>query len=270
MPEKQQAEMTFWGHLDVLRKMLFKIIAVVALFTVLFFIFMPTIFDKVILAPCRGDFLLYRFFHDLTAALPFLPEFSTDGFEVHLINIQLSSQLFIHMSSSFWLALVFSFPVILYFIWDFVKPALYANEIKGVRLAFVFGNVMFFIGLAVGYFVVFPITLRFLADYQLSALIPNQVSLDSYMNTFLSMIFILGVVFELPLLAWALGVIGVLHRDFFKRYRKHAIVILLIIAAVITPTSDPFTLSIVFLPLYLLYELSALFVKPKATIVKEI
>ena len=264
MPEKQQAEMTFWGHLDVLRKMLFKIIAVVALFTVLFFIFMPTIFDKVILAPCRGDFLLYRFFHDITAALPFLPEFSTDGFEVHLINIQLSSQLFIHMSSSFWLALVFSFPVILYFIWDFVKPALYANEVKGVRLAFVHGNVMFYIGLAMGYFVVFPITLRFLADYQLSALIPNQVSLDSYMNTFLSMIFILGVVFELPLLAWILGLMGIMHREFFKRYRKHAIVILLIAAAIITPTSDPFTLFIVFLPLYMLYELSALFVKPKA------
>ncbi len=259
----QQDEMTFWGHLDVLRKVLFKIITVVILFTVIFFIFMPTIFDKVILAPCRGDFWLYQFFQNITSAFPFLPQFMADGYEVHLINIQLSSQLFIHMSSSFWLALVFSFPIILYFIWGFIKPALYENEIKGVRRAFVFGSMMFFIGLTVGYMLIFPITLRFLADYQLSTLVPNQVSLDSYMGTFLSMIFILGIVFEMPLLAWALGAVGFLHRDFFSRYRKHAIVVLLIAAAVITPTSDPFTLAIVFLPLYMLYELSALFVKPR-------
>lgn len=260
---QQQEEMTFWGHLDVLRKVLFKIITVVILFTVIFFIFMPTIFDKVILAPCRGDFWLYQFFQDVTSSFPFLPQFVADGYEVHLINIQLASQLFVHMSSSFWLALVFSFPIILYFIWGFIRPALYENEIRGVRKAFVFGSVMFFIGIAIGYLLIFPITLRFLADYQLSALIPNQVSLDSYMDTFLMMIFILGIVFEMPLLAWALGAAGILYRGFFSHYRKHAIVVLLIAAAVITPTSDPFTLAIVFLPLYMLYELSALFVKPQ-------
>ena len=260
---QQQEEMTFWGHLDVLRKVLFKIITVVILFTVIFFIFMPTIFDKVILAPCRGDFWLYQFFQDVTSSFPFLPQFVAYGYEVHLINIQLASQLFVHMSSSFWLALVFSFPIILYFIWGFIRPALYENEIRGVRKAFVFGSVMFFIGIAIGYLLIFPITLRFLADYQLSALIPNQVSLDSYMDTFLMMIFILGIVFEMPLLAWALGAAGILYRGFFSRYRKHAIVVLLIAAAVITPTSDPFTLAIVFLPLYMLYELSALFVKPQ-------
>ena len=124
------------------------------------------------------------------------------------------------------------------------------------------GNFMFFLGVAVGYFVVFPITLRFLADYHVSELIPNQISLDSYMDTFLMLIFILGIVFELPLLSWLLGKLGVIHREFFKKYRKHAIVILLILAAIITPTGDPFTLTIVFLPLYLLYELSALLVKP--------
>ncbi len=265
----QQSEMTFWDHLDVLRKVLFKIAIVILIFTIVFFVFMPTIFDEVILAPCRSDFWLYRLFQKITAAFPFLPQFTTEGYNVKLINIQLSSQLFIHMSSSFWMAIVFSFPVILYFIWDFIRPALYANEVRGIRRAFIFGNVMFFIGLAVGYLLVFPITLRFLADYQLSELIPNQISLDSYMHTFLSMIFILGAVFEMPLLAWMLGALGILHRDFFKRYRKHAIVILLTVAAIITPTSDPFTLTIVFLPLYLLYEISALFVKKKAIVYEE-
>ena len=121
---------------------------------------------------------------------------------------------------------------------------------------------MFWIGVAVGYFLVFPITLRFLADYHVSEMVPNQISLDSYMDTFLMLIFIMGIVFEMPLVAWLLGNVGILHREFFKKYRRHAIVILLILAAVITPTGDPFTLAIVFLPIYLLYELSAYLTSP--------
>lgn len=255
-------EMSLWEHLDALRSVLFKAAIVVLVFAIAFFIFMPSIFDGVILAPCHGDFVLYRLFEKITAGISFVPDFSSSGFEVKLINIQLASQFFIHMSTSFWLALVFAFPVIIYLLWTFVSPALYPNEKKGVKKAFLMGNFMFFLGVAVGYFVVFPITLRFLADYHVSELIPNQISLDSYMDTFLMLIFILGIVFELPLLSWLLGKLGVIHREFFRKYRKHAIVVLLILAAIITPTGDPFTLTIVFLPLYLLYELSALLVKP--------
>ena len=121
---------------------------------------------------------------------------------------------------------------------------------------------MFFLGCAVGYFVVFPMTLRFLATYQLSASIIEQVSLDSYMDNFLLLIFVMGVVFEMPLVSWLLSKLGFLHRGFFHEYRRHAIVGLLIAAAFITPSSDPFTLSVVFFPLYGLYELSAFFVRP--------
>ena len=121
---------------------------------------------------------------------------------------------------------------------------------------------MFFIGCAVGYFLVFPMTLRFLATYELSAAITEQVSLDSYMDNFLLLIFVMGIVFEMPLLSWLLSQVGVLHRSFFHKYRRHAVVGLLVAAAFITPSGDPFTLSVVFLPLYGLYELSAFFVKP--------
>ena len=107
------------------------------------------------------------------------------------------------------------------------------------------------------YFIVFPVTLRFLADYHVSQLVPNQISLDSYMDTFLMLIFVMGVIFELPLVAWLLGSLGALHRGFFKTYRRHAVVVLLVLAAIITPTGDPFTLMVVFLPIYLLYEVSA-------------
>lgn len=264
MSEKEEKlpEMTFWNHIDALRMVLLKIGVVLLVATGLFFWQMKNIFDNIILAPCRSDFILYQLFAKLSSLCPFFPDFVNGNFEVHLINIQLASQFFIHMSTSFWLAIVFSFPIIIYLLWGFVKPALYNNEQKGICKAFIFGNIMFFVGVAVGYFLVFPITLRFLAEYQVSDLVPNQISLDSYMDNFLIMILIMGIIFEMPLLAWALSAAGLLTRNFFRKYRRHAIAILLILAAVVTPTGDPFTLMVVFLPLYGLFELSAYFVKP--------
>ncbi len=253
-------DMSFWDHLDVLRGILIRIAVVVVTVALVMFAVMPSLFDSVIMAPCKGDFVLYRAFEHVTQALPFLPQFSTEGFHVDLINIQLASQFFIHISTSFWLALVLSFPIVLYLLWTFVAPALYEHEKQGVRLAFFIGNIMFFFGVAVGYFVVFPVTLRFLADYHVSSMVPNQISLDSYIDTFLMLIFVMGLVFELPLVAWLLGNVGVLKREFFRRYRRHAVVALMLLAAFITPTGDPFTLMIVFLPIYLLWELSAILV----------
>lgn len=254
--------MTFWDHVDELRSTLLKIAGVLVTFAIGFFIFMPNIFDNIILAPCRSDFVLYRLFENITQRFPSLPQFTTEGFHVELINIKLASQFFIHMSTSLWLALVFAFPIVIWILWSFIKPALYENERRGSERAFLVGVLMFFIGVAVGYFVVFPVTLRFLAEYKVSEMVPNQISLDSYMDNFLMLIFIMGIVFEMPIVAWLLSKMGFLHREFFAKYRRHAVVVLLILAAIITPTGDPFTLTIVFMPLYILYEISAFFVNP--------
>lgn len=250
-------EMSFWEHVGALRNVLLRAALVVVAITVVFFALMPHIFDTVILAPTHGDFVLYRLFERLTAGSSLFPDFSSEGFNVKLINIQLASQFFIHISTSFWLALVFAFPVVIYLLWGFVSPALYENEKRGVTKAFMLGNLMFFLGVLMGYFVVFPVTLRFLAEYQVSELVPNQISLDSYMDNFIVLILVMGIVFELPLLAWLLGRAGLLTRDFFGRFRRHAVVVLLILAAVITPTGDPFTLMVVFLPIYGLWEMGA-------------
>ena len=265
MAEEKLQEMSFWDHIDALRSVLVRIIVVLVVMTLGLFFVMPSIFDRVILAPCHGDFVLYRLFERMTSSVSWLPQFSTDGFQVELINIKLASQFFIHMSTSFWLALVLTFPIVLYLLWSFVAPALYPREKRGVKTAFLIGCLMFFLGVAVGYFIVFPVTLRFLADYHVSQLVPNQISLDSYMDTFLMLIFIMGIIFELPLVAWLLGTLGVLHRGFFRTYRRHAVVVLLVLAAIITPTGDPFTLMVVFLPIYLLYEVSAYLV-PKSSV----
>jgi sec-independent protein translocase protein TatC len=149
----------------------------------------------------------------------------------------------------------------MYQIWKFISPALYQNEKKSVGWAFTFGTVMFFIGCAIGYTLIFPIAFRFLTEYQISESITNHISLNSYMSTFLMLIFIMGIAFELPLLSWLLSKLGLLTKSFLKKYRRHAVVTLLILAAFITPAPDPFTMMVVFTPLYMLYELSILVVK---------
>lgn len=257
-------EMSFWQHVDVLRGTLIRIAVVVVSVSVMLFSFMDKIFDQVVLAPCSADFPLYKLFSLITSRSDLLPDFSGEDFAVDLININLASQFFIHISTSFWLALVLSTPFVLYFLWSFVRPGLYLNEQKSAKTAFLFGNVMFYVGLAVGYFVVFPVTLRFLADYHVSSHVPNLISLDSYMDNFLGIVFIMGLVFELPLLCWLLGRMNILNRTFFQKYRRHAIVLLLVLAAFITPTGDPFTLAIVFAPIYMLWEISSYLV-PKAS-----
>ena len=164
-----------------------------------------------------------------------------------------------HISTSFWFALVLMFPYLIFEIWRFVQPALFREERRSVGLAFIGGTFMFFLGCAVGYMLVFPFTFRFLTEYQLSTSIVNQISLTSYMGNFLMLIFVMGIVFELPLLAWLLSKMGLVTKSFFRQYRKHAVVILLVLSALITPSGDPFTLMVVFLPIYLLYELGIKF-----------
>ena len=258
---EQQDEMSFWDHLEELRWTLFRIIVALFIFAIAGFSVMPWLFDNVVTAPCYSDFITYREMCKISSVLSVLPDFCNDDFHVNIVNIKLASQFFTHMTTSFCLALLLTFPYMMYEIWKFISPALYENEKKNVRWVFMCGTIMFFVGCAVGYFLVFPMTLRFLATYQLSEAIVEQVSLDSYMDNFLMLIFVMGIVFEMPLVSWLLSQVGVLNRSFFHKYRRHAIVALLVAAAFITPSSDPFTLGIVFFPLYGLYELSAFFVK---------
>lgn len=257
----EEKEMTFWGHLEALRWVLIRVVAVLFLFMIASFCFMPYLFEHVILAPTTSDFPLYQWLAKLGSLGPFFPDFSDDNFHVEIININVASQFMTHISTSFWFALVLIFPYLVFEIWKFIQPALFENERKNVGWAFCFGTGMFFLGCAVGYGLVFPFTFRFLTEYQLSPTIVNQISLNSYMSNFLMLILIMGLVFELPLLAWLLSRLGLVTRSFFRRYRRHAVIILLVLAAVITPTGDPFTLMIVFLPLYLLYELGIRFAK---------
>lgn len=254
-------DLTFWDHLDDLRRMFLRGFGAVLVLSIAFFALMPSIFDAVVMGPCFGEFPPYRWISSVVAWFGMDSGFSDATFRLDIINLKLTSQFMIHMWASFLFALMVAFPYILFELWRFIAPALYDKERKSFKTSFLMASLLFYAGIAVGYLMIFPITLRFLADYQITSLVSNQLSLDSYVSSFASMIFIMGLVFEIPVLAMMLSGLGLIKRAFFNTYRKHAIVVLVVLAAIITPTGDPFTLTLVALPLLGLYELSALLVK---------
>ncbi len=255
-------ELSFWDHLEELRWVIFRVIIALFIGFTGVFIAMPHIFDAFILGPTTSDFFLYKLFSS-GSGISFLPDFSDASFAVDIININVASQFMTHISTSFWISLVLVFPYLIYQVWKFIRPALYAEEIGSTRLAFLLGTGMFYLGCAVGYIVIFPFTFRFLVEYQVSTTIMNQINLNSYISMFITMILIMGVIFELPLLAWLLSKLGLIHKELLQNLRRYAVVVLLILSAFITPTGDPFTLCLVFVPLYLLYEFSIMIVAKK-------
>lgn len=238
----QSGEMTFWDHLEDLRGGIFRMLMVFGIVTVTLFFFKGFLFENIILAPSRTDFYLYQ----LLGA----------DFSMSLINIEVAAQFFVHMKVTFIVALILTFPYFIYEIWRFVRPALYANEKNAVRGAFLFSSVLFYIGVAVGYMLIFPLMLNFFAGYQVSPDVTNTFSLSSYISLLTSTVLTFGIVFEFPTVVAALSGLGILTKDSLRGFRRYALLIVVILAAVITPSGDPFSLMVVSVPLYILYEFS--------------
>lgn len=242
--------MTFWEHLDELRSTLLRII-IAAFIGMLVAFFLKEPLFQVVLAPSHSTFVTYRFLDKIARG---------SAFYMELINVELAQQFMIHLKISFWVGLFLVLPYILYSLMQYLAPALYAHEAARLRQAFLFGFLMFLIGIAVNYLVIFPFTLRFLSSYQVSADVSNHITITSYISTLLMLSLCMGVVFEMPVVCWILAKMGLLQSKAMKRYRKHAVVAILCIAAVITPSGDAFTLCVVSLPIYLLYEFSIIIV----------
>lgn len=243
--------LTFWDHLDELRGTLLRIIGVAVLFGIVAFIFKEQLFD-IVLAPSKSDFVTYRLLNRLAE----LAGSAVADFNIDLVNISLAQQFIIHMKTALYAGLLCASPYIIYAILSFISPAFYTHERRYVYTLVGCAYVMFVVGVLLCYFLIYPLTFRFLGTYQVSAEVANMISLDSYMSTFTSMSLMLGLVFEMPVLCWLFAKLGMLKAEFMRNYRKHAIVVILVLAAIITPTSDIFTLSLVSVPMWLLYELS--------------
>lgn len=238
---------TFWEHLDVLRGVLLRSLAVVALLAVVAFCFKETLF-AVVLAPRSSDFITFRLL-------------GTEPFAVSLMNTGLTEQFMIHMKVAAYAGLLFASPYIIYELFRFVSPALYRVERKRTVQVVGASVTMFLLGTLVNYFLIFPLTVRFLGTYQVSADVTNMLTLQSYMDTLIGMSLVMGVVFELPVVSWMLSRFGILDGKVMRQYRRHAVVAILAVSAIITPTADAFTMLIVALPIWLLYEVSILIVR---------
>lgn len=247
---------SFWEHLDVLRTAIIKIVAVAVVFGIAAFFFKGQLFD-VVLAPKDDKFITYRLLNRITA----WAGGSMDAFSIRLINTGLAQQFIIHMKTALCAGVLCASPYILYQLFRFVSPALYDNERRYVTRMVGGGYAMFGLGVLISYFLIFPLTFRFLGTYQVNGDVDNLISLDSYISTLVMMCLAMGIVFEIPILSWLFAKLGFLSAEFMRKYRKHAIVIILAVSAIITPTSDVFTLSLVALPMWILYEVSILIVK---------
>ena len=247
-------EMSFWDHLEELRKRLTRsVLAWIALST-LAFTQREIIFDKIILAPKEGTFITYRWLCQLGELLH-VDSLCMKTLSITLINYNLSGQFMMHMTISMVVGLILAVPYLFYQIWQFIKPALYEKERKYASKAVYVMSGLFMLGITFAYYFMVPWTLNFLGTYQVSASVANQIALESYISTLVSVVFSVGLVFELPVVVFVLAKIGILSPKFLKKNRKYAFIIVLILAAIITPP-DVFSQMMVTLPLWLLYEAS--------------
>ncbi len=237
-----QSEMTFWDHLDVLRASLIRMAVAVVGFGVVAFLMKDELFT-IVLAPRSSDFVTYSLL-------------GVEPFSLHLMNTGLTEQFMIHMQTALYAGLLVASPYILYELFRFVSPGLYRQERRYAVWIVGAAYAMFLVGTLVNYFIVFPLTVRFLGTYQVSPDVANMLTLQSYIDTLLGMSLVMGVVFELPVVCGLLGRMGLITSTMMGTYRRHAVVAILVVAAVITPTTDVFTLFVVALPIYLLYEVS--------------
>lgn len=245
--------MTFWDHLDELRKALAWPLVVLVTLTIVTFMFKESVFDAVLAANDK-EFITYR----LTSEA----DINTGNSKlIHLISTELPAQLLMHMKVSFYVAIVLSIPFLLYKLYRFALPALHENERRYSARVVLFTFVAFFTGILINYFIIFPFSLRFLATYQVNSQVDIMITLDSYIGTLLSLSILMGICFELPVMSWLLSKLGLLNAEFLRKYRKYAIVGIFILSAIITPTTDIFTLLLVSVPILLLYELSIVITK---------
>jgi sec-independent protein translocase protein TatC len=254
MEEKTKSEMTFLEHLEELRWHIIRSVLAIVLFSILAFIFKRVIFDILLLGPSQPDFWTNRMLCLLGQRL------NVAGLCINLKPLQLQNtavagQFVAHIKISLVTGLVLGFPYMFYEFWRFVKPALYQNERRYASGAVFYITFLFFLGVMFGYFLITPFSINFLYNYQVSDIVKNIPTLASYNSLITSIVLASGILFELPVLVYFLSKVGLVTPSFLKRYRKHAVIVILILAGIITPTPDMFTQLMVAVPMMLLYEI---------------
>jgi sec-independent protein translocase protein TatC len=247
-------EMNFFDHIEEMRWHLMRSIIFLLVATILIFAFNSTIFNDIIFGPLNVDFWSYR------TLCQFFEDFCVKEIPVKLLNTEIGGQFSLLVKTSFTLGLMASVPYFLWEIWRFVAPALHKSERSYAQVLLGFGFLLFIIGILFGYFIIFPITFLFLFNFEVSSIIENKYSISNYFEMISDTVLYTGLMFELPIVAYFLSKIGVLSTEFLNTYRKHLYIVLLILAAAITPSPDVLSMMMVALPLFILFEISVLVV----------
>jgi sec-independent protein translocase protein TatC len=253
---KSNGEMSFWGHIDALRGHLFRSSLVVIVISVVLFCYPEFLFDKIIFGPLKSDFITYRAFCKLGHMLHMGDDMCFGHYTFKLQSLGLSDQFTSQMWIAFIGGLIVGSPYVLWEVWKFIKPALKEKEKKASTVFIIFSTVLFIIGVSFSYFVIAPLMINFLGNYQVSTMVENNFTMDSYIDTVTTLTLSAGLIFELPIIVYFLTKFGLMTPQFMRKYRKHAIVVILIVAGVITPSPDVTSQLLVAFPLYFLYEAS--------------
>jgi sec-independent protein translocase protein TatC len=248
-------EMSFIEHLEELRWNIIRAVGSILVFTITAFVFIQEIYDKIILAPSRPDFWTYRMTCKL-AEVTGASGLCIDKLDFDLQSREMAGQFTMAMLSSLIIGLLFAFPYAFWEVWRFVKPGLRPSERKATRGAVFYVTFLFLSGVFFGYYIVSPLAINFLANFQLDARIRNEFDITSYVGLLSILTLACGLTFQLPVVAFVLSKIGFLNPRFMRSYRRHAYVVILILAAIITPSPDVLSQVLVALPLSLLYEVS--------------
>ena len=251
-----EAEMSFFDHLEVLRWHLIRSAIVIFVFTTVAFIYYDYLFDIIIMGPKRPSFWTYRMMCQIGEHFDMGPGFCITEIPGKIINTELAGQFTLQINSSLLTGVVLGVPYLLWEIWRFIKPALHEKERQSANGFVFYATMLFLIGILFGYFIIAPLSVNFLSNYQVSSVIENTITVDSYLSSVATLTLGSGIVFELPIVIYILSKLGIMTPAFMREKRRYAIVIILIIAAVVTPTPDIMTMLTVSFPLFLLYEIS--------------
>lgn len=253
---KNNGEMSFWGHIDALRGHLFRSAIVVVVVACVLFCFPEYLFDTIIFGPLKEDFPTYRAFCKLSHLLNLGDDLCFGHYTFKLQSLGLADQFTSQMWIAFIGGLILGSPYVLWEVWKFIKPALKEKEKKASTLFIFSASILFVIGVCFSYFIIAPLMINFLGNYKVSDMVENNFTMDSYISTVTTLTLCTGLIFELPILVYFLTRFGLLSPEFMRKYRKHAVVIILIVAGVITPSPDVTSQLLVAFPLYFLYEAS--------------
>nr|WP_068888234.1 twin-arginine translocase subunit TatC [Pedobacter panaciterrae] len=252
-----EAEMSFFDHIDVLRKHLLRALGVVLVLTIGAFYYTDFIFNTIIMGPKNPSFWTYRMMCKLVERFPSIgPEFCITKIDAKIINTEMAGQFTLQLNSCVMVGIILGIPYLLFELWLFIKPALHENERKSASGFVAFASFLFFLGIMFGYYLICPLSINFLTNFTVSPEIQNTFTIDSYLSSVMTLTLGSGVIFQLPVIIYVLSKLGIMTPAFMRASRRYSTVIILIVAAVVTPTADPYTMLIVAMPLFLLYELS--------------